>query len=55
MLGQAYDALSIGIKMGREAKRLFPIKFEEMINIPIQDVRKDLNITPVKDGLVTWY
>lgn len=48
--GLVFDTLSAGIKMGREAKQLFPMKFEEMLERPIQDVRKELNITPIRDG-----
>jgi ubiquinone biosynthesis protein COQ4 len=52
--GLAFDTLSTGIKMGREAKSLFPVKFEEMLEVPIEDVRKNLNITPIKEG-PSWY
>jgi ubiquinone biosynthesis protein COQ4 len=52
--GLVFDTLSIGIKMGREAKQLFPMKFEEMLERPIQDARKDLKITPVREG-PSWY
>jgi ubiquinone biosynthesis protein Coq4 len=38
-----FDTLSAGIKMGRQAKQLFPVKFEEMLASPIQDVRMELN------------
>ncbi|HMH10436.1 MAG TPA: Coq4 family protein [Candidatus Nitrosopolaris rasttigaisensis] len=49
-----FDTLSKGLKMGREAKSLFPVKFEEMIEMPIEDVRKELKITPIKEG-PSWY
>lgn len=52
--GLVFDTLSSGIKIGREAKQLFPMKFEEMLDRPIQDVRKELNITPIRDG-PSWY
>jgi ubiquinone biosynthesis protein Coq4 len=52
--GLVFDTLSKGIKMGREAKPLFPVKFEEMVEKPIEELRKDLNITPIKDG-PSWY
>ena len=41
--------------MGRKAKPLFPLKFEEMLKMPLEEVRKDLNITPVREGLGSWY
>ena len=52
--GYVFDTLSAGIKMGREAKPLFPVKFEEMVEMPIDDVRRNLNITPLKEG-PSWY
>lgn len=52
--GLVFDTLSSGINIGREAKQLFPMKFEEMLDRPIQDVRKELNITPIRDG-PSWY
>ena len=30
------------------------MNFEEMLERPIQDVRKELNITPVREG-PSWY
>jgi ubiquinone biosynthesis protein COQ4 len=47
-----FDTLSKGIKMGHEAKPLFPVKFEEMLERPIEDVR--LNINPIREG-PSWY
>ena len=52
--GLLFDTLSAGIKMGREAKRLFPVKFEEMLDRPLQEVRNQLDITPIRDG-PSWY
>jgi ubiquinone biosynthesis protein Coq4 len=49
-----FDTLSKGIKIGREAKPLFPMKFEEMIEKPIEDVRKELNIAPIRER-PSWY
>jgi ubiquinone biosynthesis protein COQ4 len=40
--------------MGRGAKSLFPIKFEEMIERHIDDIRRELNIIPIKEG-PSWY
>lgn len=44
-----FDTLSKGLKMGRETKS--PVKFEETIEMPIEDVRKELKITPIKECL----
>jgi ubiquinone biosynthesis protein Coq4 len=41
--------------VGRECKPLFPIKFEDMFNKPLQEVRNELNIIPVREGPVSWY
>ena len=41
-------------KASFNGKKLFPMKFEEMLERPIQDVRKELNITPVREG-PSWY
>ena len=53
--GMVFDTLYAGINMGRKAKTLFPLKFEEMLKMPLEEVRKDLNITPVREGLCSWY
>jgi ubiquinone biosynthesis protein COQ4 len=52
--GFVFDTLSAGIKMGREARQLFPMKLEEMLERPIQEVRRELNITPIREG-PSWY
>lgn len=52
--GQVFDTLSAGVMMGRKAKKLFPIKFEEMLERPIQEVRNELNISPIREG-PSWY
>ena len=52
---EVFDTLSLGIKMGRECKPLFPVKFENLYNEPLQEVRKELNIIPVTEGPVSWY
>ena len=53
--GMVFDTLSAGINMGRKAKTLFPLKFEEMLDMPLEEVRKDLNINPIKEGPGSWY
>ena len=53
--GMVFDTLSAGINMGRKAKTLFPLKFEEMLKMPLEEVRKDLNINPIKEGIGSWY
>jgi hypothetical protein len=52
---EVFDTLSLGIKMGRGCKPLFPVKFEDMYNKPLQEVRSELNIIPVREGPISWY
>ena len=33
--GMVFDTLYAGINMGRKAKTLFPVKFEEMLKMPL--------------------
>ena len=49
-LSAIFGTLSKGIKMAQECKPLFPVKFEEMLERPLDEVRKKLNITPLNDG-----
>lgn len=49
-----FATLSKGIKMAQESKPLFPVKFEEMLEKPLDEVRKELNITPLREG-PSWY
>ena len=49
-----FGTLSKGIKMAQEYKLLIPVKFEEMLEKPLDGVRKELNITPLKEG-PCWY
>ncbi len=51
---EIFGILSKGIKRAQECKPLFPIKFEEMYERPFDDVRKELNIIPIKEG-PSWY
>ena len=50
-----FDTASAGIQMARQAKPLFPIKWEENLDRPIDELRSELNIQPVRTGLWSWY
>ena len=50
-----YDILSMGIKMGRDAKPLFPVKWEERFEQPLDELRSEFNIQPVTEGQWSWY
>ena len=50
-----FDLITQGIRISREAKLLFTIKFEEGLDRPIEEWRTELGIKPVRDGLWSWY
>ena len=50
-----FDIISAGIKMGRKAKPLFPVKWEEVFERPLEELREELNIQPVTSGRYSWY
>ncbi|MEM7578881.1 MAG: Coq4 family protein [Cyanobacteria bacterium P01_A01_bin.80] len=50
-----FDIISAGIKMGRKAKPLFPVKWEEIFEKPLDELRAELNIQPVTSGKYSWY
>jgi len=49
-----FDLISDGIKMGRKAKPLFPVKWEEVFERPLDELREELNIKPVTSGKYSW-
>jgi ubiquinone biosynthesis protein Coq4 len=54
-LAYNFDLITQGIRIARKAKPLFPVKFEEGLDRPIEEWRTELNIEPVRDGLWSWY
>ncbi len=50
-----FDTASAGIQMARQAKPLFPIKWEENLDRSLDELRSELNIQPVTTGLWSWY
>ncbi len=54
-LGYNFDLASQGIRIARQAKPLFPIKFEEGLDRSLDEWRADLNIVPVTEGIWSWY
>ncbi len=53
--GTIFDILVHGISMARQAKPLFAVKFGEILDQPLDKVRKDLNIIPCTTGDYSWY
>lgn len=53
--GMLFDILVAGITMARKAKPLFAVKFGEILDQPLEKIRKDLNIEPVISGSFSWY
>jgi ubiquinone biosynthesis protein Coq4 len=49
------DLVNQGISIARQAKPLFPVKFEEGLERPIDEWRAELNIIPVTAGVWSWY
>jgi len=54
-LKYAFDQISAGLEIGQNAKQLFPVKWEELFDRPIEELRQELNIEPVREGLYSWY
>lgn len=54
-LGYKFTVMNKGIEMGEAADPLFPIKWEENLERPIEELREELNIKPVTEGFYSWY
>jgi ubiquinone biosynthesis protein Coq4 len=54
-LGYQLQVIGKGIHLGQAAKPLFPIKWEEGFDRPIDEWREELNIQPVTEGFFSWY
>ncbi|GFE67902.1 Coq4 family protein [Chroococcus sp. FPU101] len=54
-LGYVFRLVNQGIDMGQAAKPLFPIKLEEHLERPLDELRQELNIHPVTEGIYSWY
>lgn len=44
-----------GMAMGEEAQLLFPIDWSSLMDRDLEEVRQQLGIQPVRDGLMSWY
>jgi len=43
------------MSMGEEASLLFPIDWHSLMHKDLDVVRQELGITPVTEGLTSWY
>ncbi|MEO0759894.1 MAG: Coq4 family protein [Cyanobacteria bacterium J06648_16] len=50
-----FDVASAGIQIARQAQPLFPVKWEENLDRPLDELRSEFNIQPVTTGLWSWY
>ncbi len=50
-----FQQISTGLEIGQNAQTLFPVKWEELFDRQIEELREELNIIPVREGLYSWY
>ena len=53
-IGYIYDLINEGMAMGLRAKPLFPVIWEERLGQNLEELRQDLGIQPVRDGIYSW-
>jgi hypothetical protein len=53
-IGYTFDLILQGIKMGLNAKPLFPIIWEERMGQNLEELRSELGIEPVREGPYSW-
>lgn len=49
------DCIIKGMAMGEEAKPLFPVDWHALMPKNLEEVRQELGIKPVTEGLTSWY
>jgi len=54
-LKYVFEQISAGLEIGQNAQTLFPVKWEELFDRQIEELREELNIIPVREGLYSWY
>ena len=54
-LGYRFRLISDGIEMGMKAKPLFPVKWEEMLERSLDELRAEFQIEPATEGIYSWY
>ena len=46
--------MSQGMDMGFAAKPVFPVLWEERMAQDLEEIRHELGIVPVREGIVSW-
>ena len=54
-IGYSFDLITQGMEMGIKAKPLFPMIWEERMGQNLDELRTELGIEPVREGLYSWY
>ena len=54
-IGYSFDLMTQGMEMGIKARPLFPMIWEERMAQNLEELRSELGIEPVRDGLFSWY
>lgn len=49
-----YRTMSQGMDMGSAAKSVFPVLWEERMAQDLEEIRHELEIVPVREGIVSW-
>lgn len=49
-----FEVVSQGLAMGEDAKPLFPVPWEQLLERDLQELRRDLGIQPVLSGIRSW-
>jgi ubiquinone biosynthesis protein Coq4 len=56
-LSQAYllEVMALGVRMAKTCKPLFGVPWSELLTCPLDDVRNQLGIEPVTEGLYSQH
>lgn len=56
-LSQVYllEVMALGIRMGKGCLPLFGVDWDALLPLPLDTVRRRLQITPVTDGRYSWH
>ena len=49
-----FEAISTGLEMGKQAKRLFAIPWESLLTQDLQQLRRDIGVIAVTSGIRCW-